>query len=75
MRVVLAREISFGSQVRAAPINVHVGCVPAALRADDCLTEIDGFEEHLRQNSGLEASVIDEALAAIGDLRPTGILG
>ena len=68
LRVVLAREITFGSQARAAPISVHAGCVSAELRSEDCLTEPDGFKEHVRQNSGLEASVVDEALAAIGDL-------
>ena len=67
LRVVLAREISFGSQVRAAPINVHAGCVSAELRSADCLTEIDSFEDQIRQNSGLEASVVDEALAARGE--------
>ena len=32
------------------------------------MTEADGFETQLRQNSTLEPSAIDEALAAIGDL-------
>ena len=68
LRIVLAREVSFGSQVRASPINVHVGCVQAELRSEECLTELDGFEEQIRQNSELEASAVDEALATIGDL-------
>ena len=68
LRVVLALEISFGSQVRASPINVHPRCVPAELRSEDCLTELDGFEEQIRRNSELEAVGVDEALAAIGDL-------
>ena len=69
LRVVLAREISFGSQVRATPINVHAGCVQAELRSEDCRTELDGFEEQIRQNSELEASAVDEVLSAIGDLK------
>jgi hypothetical protein len=68
LRVVLAREVSFGSQVRATPINVHAGCVRAELDSEDCMTATDSFEEELRQNSKLEAAVVDEALAAVGDL-------
>lgn len=68
LRIVLAREISFGSQVRMTPINVHPGCVQAELRSEDCLTEVDGFEEQIRKNSDLETSVVDAALVAIGDL-------
>jgi hypothetical protein len=68
LRIVLAREISFGNQVRSTPINVHAGCVAAELQAEDCTTEVDGFEESLRQNSELEPSAVDEALAAIGEL-------
>ncbi|MBL4791449.1 MAG: hypothetical protein JKY97_00510, partial [Citromicrobium sp.] len=30
--------------------------------------EVEGFEEQIRQHSGLEASALDEALAEIGDL-------
>jgi len=67
LRVVLAREIAFGSQVRMTPIKVHAACVQAALQSEDCLTEIDDFEAQLRQNSDLEPSIIDEALAAVGD--------
>ena len=68
LRIVLAREVSFGSQVRESPINVHVGCVQAELGAEDCVTERDGFEAQLRLNSELEASAIDDALMEIGDL-------
>ncbi len=68
LRVVLAREISFGSQVRVTPIYVHAGCVRAELQSKDCMTPTDGFEEQVRQNSRLEASVVNEALAAVGDL-------
>ncbi len=68
LRVVLAREVSFGNQVRATPINVHPECVHAELESEDCMTEVDGFEAQLRQNSTLESSVVDEAVAAIGVL-------
>ncbi|MDA1092331.1 MAG: hypothetical protein O3A25_03520 [Acidobacteria bacterium] len=67
-RVVLASEAAFGNQVRATPINVHPDCVHAELESEGCMTEADGFETRLRQNSTLEPSAIDEALAAIGDL-------
>ncbi len=68
LRVVLAREVSFGNQVRATPINVHPECFHAELESEDCMTEVDGFEAQLRQNSTLESSVVDEAMAAIGVL-------
>lgn len=68
LRVVLAREVSFGNQVRATPINVHPECVHAELESEDCMTEVDGFEAQLRQNSTLESLVVDEAMAAIGVL-------
>ena len=68
LRVVLAREVSFGNQVRATPINVHPECVHAELESEDCMTEVEGFEAQLRQNSTLESSVVDEAVAAIGVL-------
>ena len=68
LRVVVAREVSFGNQVRATPINVHPECVHAELESEDRMTEVDGFEAQLRQNSTLESSVVDEAVAAIGVL-------
>jgi len=68
LRIVLAREVSFGNQVRATPINVHTGCVAAELRAEDCMTELEGFDVALRTNSELEPEVVEEALAAIGEL-------
>jgi len=68
LRVVLAREVTFGNQVRPSPINVHTACVGAELRAEDCMTEVDGFEDALRMNSALDSAELDQALAAIGDL-------
>ena len=68
-RVALGREVQFGQQVRTTPINVHPDCVPDALRAEDCSTEIDGFAAALRTNSkGIEAEVIDAVLAEVGEL-------
>ena len=69
LRIVLAREIAFGSQVRATPINVHARCAQAELDAEDCLTEVEDFAAQVRQNSEVAASVVDEALAAVGDLQ------
>ena len=45
-----------------------MGCARAQLRSEDCLTELEGFETQVRQNSELEASAIDETLAAVSDL-------
>ena len=51
MRVVLGREIEFGQQVRTSPINVHPRCVAGEIMAEDCGTEVEGFEDALRANS------------------------
>lgn len=67
-RVVLAREVAFGSQVRSGPISVHPACVADELDAEDCVTEVDGFGEALHRNSGLDTETVDAALAEIGDL-------
>ena len=69
LRVVLGREISFGNQVRVSPINVHPRCVAAELAAEDCGTEVDGFEEALRLNSsGLGEAEMKALMEAIGEL-------
>jgi hypothetical protein len=69
LRVVLGRAIEFGSQVRTAPIQVHIHCVSATLKAEDCNTEIDGFEAALRANSSdLTPEQIDSTLSRIGPL-------
>jgi len=67
LRVALAREVAFGSQVRTSAVNVHVGCVVDEIDTEDCATDIDGFGAALRQNSD-DASLAEEALAAIGVL-------
>ena len=68
-RVALLREVVFGQQARAAPVNVHVRCVQAEMRAEDCVTEAEGFEAAVRANStGVDAGDIDKALTEIGEL-------
>lgn len=67
-RVTLLREVTFGNQTRATPINVHARCVSAELRAEDCLTEVDGFEAALRTNSEVDEAELVEALELIGSL-------
>jgi len=68
-RVALLREIQFGNQVRGGPINVHPKCVSAELRAEDCMTEVDGFEELVRANStDLSEDDAAELFAQIGEL-------
>jgi hypothetical protein len=69
LRVALLREVVFGRQIRGTPINVHTRCVAAEIRAEDCLTEIEGFEQAVHANTrGLEPGDIAEALTAIGEL-------
>ena len=69
IRIVLGREVEFYRQVRVAMINVHPRCVPAELRAEDCATEIDGFEEALRANTkDVAENRLEEALKEIGPL-------
>lgn len=68
LRVVLAREVAFGSQVRSGPINVHPECVAAELDEEDCVTEADGFAAAVRQRSDIDPAAVDEALTAVGDL-------
>jgi len=69
VRVVLGRSVEFGSQVRLTPINIHPGCVVAALDEEDCGTESAGFAQALRDNSSeLDAAQLDATLAAIGEV-------
>jgi len=69
LRVVLGRDVEFGQQVRTAPINVHPRCVAAELMAEDCGTEIEGFDDALRANSrGVTEEQINAVLAEIGEL-------
>ena len=69
LRVVLGREVEFGSQYRTMPIHVHLACVAEELEKPDCNTESGGFENAIRQNSKkLTEEQIEEALKGIGEL-------
>jgi hypothetical protein len=69
LRVVLGREIEFGSQYRTMPIHVHVGCVAGEIEKVDCSSRSDGFEGSIRQNSqGLSAEQIETVLKDVGEL-------
>lgn len=69
VRIVLGREVEFYRQVRVALINVHPRCVAAELLAEDCGTEVEGFEEALRTNTkDVSTEKLDEALKEIGSL-------
>lgn len=67
-RVILARKVTFGNQVRVGPINVHPECVAAAMASDENATEAEGFADALRANSAVDAAEADEVLARIGEL-------
>ncbi len=69
LRVVLGREIEFGSQYRTMPIHVHPACVALELERQDCATEAAGFAGAIRGNSqGLASEQIDSVLEAVGEL-------
>ena len=68
-RVVLGRGVYFGNQVRVAPIAVHAACVAKELDSQDCETEVEGFFDALRANSGeIESAAIEATITAIGEL-------
>ena len=69
LRVVLGRGVSFGSQVRTAPINVHPRCVAGEIASTECSTEVEGFADALRANSGhLDPGQVERVLTEIGEL-------
>lgn len=69
LRVVLGREIEFGSQYRTMPIHVHLGCVAGEIEKVDCSSRSDGFEGSIRQNSqGLTPEQIETVLKDVGEL-------
>ncbi len=69
LRVILGRGIYFGNQVRTSPIIVHPRCVADELHADDCMTEIEGFEASLRANTtDVPSDRLDELMLQIGEL-------
>ncbi|MFH0944181.1 MAG: hypothetical protein V2A76_03200 [Planctomycetota bacterium] len=68
-RVALLRNVEFYGKVRSGPINVHPGCVAAELRADDCATEAEAFQDELRANSkGAGGAELDDLIRQIGPL-------
>jgi hypothetical protein len=68
-RVILDREVEFFGQSRNTQVNIHPACVAAELASDDCSTEVDGFEEALRENCrGLSEEDFAEILKGIGEL-------
>jgi len=69
VRVVLSRDVHFYNQVRSGPINVHPGCVQAALLTEDNATEPETFEAQFRAGSSdLQPALVDETLSVIGPL-------
>ncbi|HJS74174.1 MAG TPA: hypothetical protein VJ921_07810 [Vicinamibacteria bacterium] len=69
LRVVLGREVEFGSQYRTMPIQVHPRCVALELEREDCATEATGFADAIRANSqGLTSEQIDAVLEGVGEL-------
>ncbi len=73
LRVVLGRGVYFGNQVRTSPTIVHARCVADELGADDCMTEVEGFEASLRANTtDIASDRLDELMVQIGELpQPT----
>lgn len=68
-RVILDREVEFFGQTRTTQVNIHPACVAAELSSDDCPTEVDGFEDALRENcAGSGDDDIKEIMKAIGEL-------
>ena len=69
LRVVLGREIEFGSQYRTMPITVHVACVAGEIGRVDCNTRSEGFESSIRKHSdGLTEEQIVSVLENVGEL-------
>ena len=69
LRVILGRGVYFGNQVRTSPIMVHPRCVTDELQADDCMTEIEGFEGSLRANTtDVPSDRLAELMVQIGEL-------
>jgi len=68
-RVVLGREVQFGSQVRTTPINVLPAHVVEVLQEPDCTSNISDLQSGLKENSGLSTAELTEVLQAIGPLQ------
>ena len=69
VRIVLGREVEFGTQFRTMPIHVHPACVAVAIEREDCNTEAAGFADAIRANSqGLSEEQIASAIELVGEL-------
>ena len=70
LRIVLAKEVTFGSQTRSSPFAVHPKCLADGFENPEVVTEREGLREALLENSGLDAAKIDEVLAIAGPIAP-----
>jgi len=68
LRVILGREVEFGSQFRTMPIQVHPRCVADEIEKVDCNTSSDGFEKSVRDSQGLTKEQLDAVLEEVGEL-------
>jgi len=70
LRIVLGREIEFGTQYRTMPIHVHPKCVLDELDAPNCNTSPEGFAVALQANStSITNDQVRLALAEIGETK------
>ena len=67
-RVVLGREVQFGSQVRTAQINVLPEHVVAVLNEADCTSNANDLASTLAENSDISPNELQEVLRAMGPL-------
>lgn len=67
-RVVLGREVQFGSQVRTTPINVLPEHVGAVISETDCTSNANDLKSALADNSDVSPIELAEVLKAIGSL-------
>ncbi len=70
LRVVLAKEVTFGSQTRTSPFAVHPKCTVAGLENPEVVTEREDLRGQLLAHSGLEAAKIDQVMALVGEIPP-----
>jgi len=67
-RIVLGREVEFGSQVRTTPINVLPAHVKEVLQEPDCTSAPGDLAATIEKNSGLTTADFTAVLTAIGSL-------
>jgi hypothetical protein len=68
VRIVLGKQARFGNQTRTTPFAVLPEFVPAALLDPEIDTAPEDLVEQLRANSKLEPAILEQAIAAIGEL-------